>query len=205
MTPSASASTRLRPRSLAYLGTPAMSVPPLQALHAAGFDIRLVVTNPDRRRGRGSATQPSPVKEAATALGIPVSHEVDDVLTADVELGVVVAFGQIIRPHVLVNPRIVESDGEWSYEEGCLSIPGLSFEIIRPKVVHLVGLDLEGNEVSVEADELTARLFQHELDHLDGVLMTERMDPDTKKRALKEIRRIAERVEGPRERAGFFS
>ena len=108
-------------------------------------------------------------------------------------------------PHVLVNPRIVESDGEWSYEEGCLSIPGLSFEIIRPKVVHLVGLDLEGNEVSVEADELTARLFQHELDHLDGVLMTERMDPDTKKRALKEIRRIAERVEGPRERAGFFS
>ena len=108
-------------------------------------------------------------------------------------------------PHVLVNPRIVESDGEWSYEEGCLSIPGLSFEIIRPKVVHLVGLDLEGNEVSVEADELTARLFQHELDHLDGVLMTERMDPDTKKRALKEIRRITERVEGPRERAGFFS
>ncbi|HEX4902261.1 MAG TPA: methionyl-tRNA formyltransferase [Acidimicrobiales bacterium] len=92
---------RLRPRSLAYLGTPAMSVPPLEALHAAGFEIRLVVTNPDRRRGRGRATQPSPVKEAATALGIPVSHEVDDVLAADVDLGVVVAFGQIIRPHVL--------------------------------------------------------------------------------------------------------
>jgi len=108
-------------------------------------------------------------------------------------------------PHVLVNPRIVESDGEWTYEEGCLSIPGLSFEIVRPKVVHLVGVDLDGNEVSVEADELTARLFQHELDHLDGVLMTERMDPDTKKRALKEIRRMRERVEAPRERASFFS
>jgi peptide deformylase len=108
-------------------------------------------------------------------------------------------------PHVLVNPRIVESDGEWAYQEGCLSIPGLSFEIIRPKVVHLVGLDLDGNEVSLEADELTARLFQHELDHLDGVLMTERMDPDTKKRALKEIRALRERVEGPRERASFFS
>lgn len=99
-------------------------------------------------------------------------------------------------PRVLVNPRIVESDGEWAYEEGCLSIPGMSFEIIRPKQVHLVGLDLDGNEVSVEADELAARLFQHELDHLDGVLMTERMDPDTKKRALKEIRSMRERLDG---------
>lgn len=110
-------------------------------------------------------------------------------------------------PHVLVNPRIVESEGEWAYEEGCLSIPGLSFEIVRPKLVHIVGLDLDGNEVSIEADELQARLFQHELDHLDGVLMTERMDADTKKRALKEIRRIRDRaVEGDRrEPSSFFS
>ncbi|MGK2928286.1 MAG: peptide deformylase [Acidimicrobiales bacterium] len=98
------------------------------------------------------------------------------------------------EPAVLVNPRIVESRGEWTYEEGCLSIPGMSFEIVRPKEVHLVGFDLDGNEVSIEADELTARLFQHELDHLDGVLMTERMDPDTKKLALKEIRAMRERV-----------
>ena len=105
-----------------------------------------------------------------------------------------------------MNPRIVESDGEWTYEEGCLSIPGLSFAIVRPKVVHLVGLDLDGNEVSIEADELTARLFQHELDHLDGVLMTERMDADTKKQALKEIRRMRDRFEvAPREKTGFFS
>ena len=98
-------------------------------------------------------------------------------------------------PHVLINPRIVESRGEWTYEEGCLSIPGMSFEIVRPKEVHLVGIDLDGNEVSIEADELTARLFQHELDHLDGVLMTERMDPDTKKRALREIRAMRERLD----------
>lgn len=92
---------RLRPQSIAYLGTPAMSVPPLRALHEAGFDVCLVVTNPDRRRGRGGATQPSPVKEAAEALGIPVTHDVDDVVSAAADLGVVVAFGQIIRPHVL--------------------------------------------------------------------------------------------------------
>lgn len=90
-----------RPGSLVYLGTPAMSVPPLRALHQAGFDLRLVVTNPDSRRGRGGATQPSPVKAAATELGIPVSHEVDDVLATGAELGVVVAYGRIIRPHVL--------------------------------------------------------------------------------------------------------
>ncbi len=104
-------------------------------------------------------------------------------------------------PRVLVNPRIVESRGEWTYEEGCLSIPRLSFEIVRPKEVHLVGLDLDGNEVSVEADELTARLFQHELDHLDGVLMTERMDPDTKKRALKEIRSMRDRMDSDTQKA----
>ena len=98
-------------------------------------------------------------------------------------------------PHVLVNPRIVESRGEWTYEEGCLSIPHMSFEIVRPKEVHLVGHDLDGNEVSIEADELTARLFQHELDHLDGVLMTERMDPDTKKLALREIRAMRDRLD----------
>lgn len=97
----------MRPRSLVYLGTPAMSVPPLRALHGAGFDVRLVVTNPDTRRGRGSATAPSPVKAAAVELGIPVSHTVDDVLTARADLGVVVAFGRIIRPHVLAELAMV--------------------------------------------------------------------------------------------------
>ena len=95
-------------------------------------------------------------------------------------------------PQVLVNPEIVETRGEWSYHEGCLSIPGLSYEIIRPKEVHLRGYDLDGNEVNLEADELLARLFQHELDHLDGVLMTERMDKDTRKEAMRAIRAMRE-------------
>jgi peptide deformylase len=93
-------------------------------------------------------------------------------------------------PRSLVNPRIVESDGEWSFEEGCLSVPGLSWEITRPKQVHVVGLDLDGNELSIEADELEARLFQHELDHLDGVLLIERLDDDTRKQALKTLREL---------------
>jgi methionyl-tRNA formyltransferase len=86
---------------LAYLGTPAIAVPPLEALVAAGHEVVLVVTGVDKRRGRGNDTTPSPVKEAATRLGIPVSHVVDDVLAAGAELGVVVAFGRLIKPHVL--------------------------------------------------------------------------------------------------------
>jgi peptide deformylase len=91
-------------------------------------------------------------------------------------------------PEVLVNPEIRESGGEWVYEEGCLSVPGLAWEIVRPKVVHLVGRDLDGNEVSIEADELLARLFQHELDHLDGVLLLDRLDDETRRAAMKTIR-----------------
>ncbi len=90
---------------LVFLGTPDMAVPPLRALVADGHDIVLVVTRADKRRGRGAATAPSPVKAAAQELGLAVSHSVDDVLTAvrddGAELGVVVAFGQIIKPHVL--------------------------------------------------------------------------------------------------------
>lgn len=92
---------RRPPGRLVYLGTPAMSVPPLRALHDAGCSVDLVVTKADRRRGRGKGTSPSPVKAAALELGIPVSHDVDDVLDVGADLGVVVAFGQIIRPHVL--------------------------------------------------------------------------------------------------------
>jgi peptide deformylase len=90
--------------------------------------------------------------------------------------------------HTIINPRIVESDGEWVYDEGCLSVPGLSWEILRPNAVHLVGLDLDGNEVSIEATELEGRVFQHELDHLDGILLVERLNDDQRKEALKILR-----------------
>jgi methionyl-tRNA formyltransferase len=63
--------------------------------------VALVVTGVDKRRGRGGGPSPSPVKQAAERLGLAVSHDVDDVLSAGAELGVVVAFGRIIKPHVL--------------------------------------------------------------------------------------------------------
>ena len=92
-------------------------------------------------------------------------------------------------PEVIVNPEIVEASGEWVYDEGCLSVPGFHFEIVRPKLVTMRGLDLEGNEVVVEGDELLGRLIQHEIDHLDGVLLIDRLDPDARKAAMRDLRR----------------
>ncbi|HEY5266262.1 MAG TPA: peptide deformylase [Acidimicrobiales bacterium] len=92
-------------------------------------------------------------------------------------------------PHVVVNPVIVETSGEWTYEEGCLSVPGLSWEIVRPNQVHLKGFDLDGNELDIETEEYQGRIFQHECDHLDGVLLVERLTDEQKKEAKKILRK----------------
>lgn len=100
----------------------------------------------------------------------------------------------------IVNPVVVESDGEWVYDEGCLSIPGLYVEMLRPKRVLVRGVGLEGEAIEIEADELEARMFQHEIDHLQGVLMFDRMTPDQRKDALAEYRRLEEQAAAEAER-----
>ena len=124
---------------------------------------------------------------------IPAMYEAEGIGLAAPQVGIqkrlfVYDIGE--GPQTLVNPQIIESDGEWAFEEGCLSIPGLFFEIVRPKQVHLVGRDLEGKEISVEAEELLARLFQHELDHLDGVLLLDHLDRDQRKAAQRQWREM---------------
>lgn len=86
---------------IVYFGSPQSAVLPLQALHDAGHEIVLVVTGPDKRRGRGARTSPTPVKQAAQRLGLPVTSDMDDSLTVGAELGVVVAFGRIIPTRIL--------------------------------------------------------------------------------------------------------
>jgi peptide deformylase len=101
-------------------------------------------------------------------------------------------------PRTIVNPVVSDFDGEWEYEEGCLSVPGLYFRITRPKHVHITGYDLDGREVSIEAVDLEARLYQHELDHLDGRLLLELLDDDQRKAAMRELRQRAETNGGQR-------
>ncbi|MFV0316340.1 MAG: peptide deformylase [Microthrixaceae bacterium] len=109
---------------------------------------------------------------------------------------------------VLLNPEITGSDGEWVHEEGCLSIPGQHFEVVRPKQIGVRGIDIDGNEVEFEADELLSRLIQHELDHLDGVLVLDHLDEDTRRAAKKRLRemqmgQVVEPTPEPRKRRFF--
>lgn len=94
-------------------------------------------------------------------------------------------------PGVLINPRIVEASGEWTYEEGCLSVPGLFFPITRAEAVHIAGLDIDGNEVHHEGHELLGRVFLHEVDHLEGTLLLDRLDKATRKQAMRALRERA--------------
>jgi len=86
---------------LVYLGTPEAAVAPLRTLVAAGHEVVLVVTRPDKRRGRGSTLLPSPVKAAALELGLAVTDDLAACTTVEAELGVVVAYGRIIPVAVL--------------------------------------------------------------------------------------------------------
>lgn len=88
-------------RRIAYLGTPALAVPTLVALHDAGYEIPVVVSRADKRRGRGNDVEPSPVKAAALDLGLPVTTRMEAVVEADVDLAVVVAFGLLIPAALL--------------------------------------------------------------------------------------------------------
>ena len=88
----------------------------------------------------------------------------------------------------LVNPRLTLSEETQDGDEGCLSIPGLAFDCRRALRVVAHGFDMHGEPVTVEGSELLARAIQHETDHLDGILFVERLDPQTRKEAMRAIR-----------------
>jgi peptide deformylase len=96
---------------------------------------------------------------------------------------------------VILNPEIVESDGEQLEEEGCLSIPGFSERVLRPKRVVIKGVDLEGRDLVLEGTDLLARAFCHELDHLNGVLFLEHLSFLKRDLIRRRIRKLAKRDE----------
>lgn len=83
------------------------------------------------------------------------------------------------KPIALINPVIVKAEGEQIGQEGCLSIPGLYGDVKRAEYVEIEGLDRRGREVTVEMEGLAARVAQHEVDHLDGVLFIDKVDMAT--------------------------
>ena len=148
-----------------------------------------------------------PVEEFSTAL----QRLVDDMLETMYEApGVGLAAPQIgvskrvfvadvgDGPLVMVNPVIVERSGSWTFEEGCLSVPGRFWPMKRHGFARAVGADASGEEVAIEGDELLGRVLQHEIDHLEGVLLIERLPRGIRKQALRELREEALGLQGTR-------
>ena len=91
-------------------------------------------------------------------------------------------------PFVMVNPEIVERSGKWKFEEGCLSVPGRYWTIKRADYARAEGLGLDGEPVMFEGDELMGRVLQHEIDHLNGILLLEHLPSRTRRSVLSELR-----------------
>ena len=98
------------------------------------------------------------------------------------------------KPLALINPKIIEKSEETIiYEEGCLSIPDQRAEVIRPRRITIEFQDTDFNNHTIDADNLLARVLQHEYDHLQGILFTDLVDEETKKRLKKPLSKIKKR------------
>jgi peptide deformylase len=84
-----------------------------------------------------------------------------------------------MKPSALINPRVVKAEGSVVGEEGCLSIPGLYGDVTRPEFVEVEAMDRKGRMMTLELEGLPARVVQHEIDHLDGILFIDKVDPAT--------------------------
>ena len=112
---------------------------------------------------------------AANQIGVSLRVAVFDVQD---ELG----------PRVMINPDLVEVSGEWDHEEGCLSVPGHYWEIKRPGFARVRALGIDGDPVEYAGDGLLGRVLQHEIDHLDGKLLMDRLEKPVRKKALRDLR-----------------
>ena len=117
---------------------------------------------------------------AAPQVGAPLR-----IFVADVTVGQ--RAGNLI---VMINPVFVERDGMQLEEEGCLSVPGFNATVVRPARAVVRGFDREGNEQTVEARDLLARAFQHEMDHLDGTVFVDRLRGIKKEIILRKIQKL---------------
>jgi peptide deformylase len=102
---------------------------------------------------------------------------------------IVISDEQTREARVLVNPQLVGQEGSMTAEEGCLSIPGVFAPVTRAAWVRVEARDLDARPITLEGRGLLARVLQHELDHLDGVLFIDRLDPVTRDRIKRKIKK----------------
>jgi peptide deformylase len=111
---------------------------------------------------------------------IETMHEADGVGLAAVQVGIlkrVIVYDiyDDTGAKALINPEIIEESGEQIDVEGCLSLPNRNGEVLRPKKVVVKGMDIKGNNVEIVAEDLLARVFCHEIDHLNGILFIDKV------------------------------
>lgn len=162
-------------------------------------DIRLYGDPVLRRKAHPIETIDGGVRALAEDM-VETMYEADGVGLAAPQIGLSVRMLVADADHaedrstarVFINPEIVERDGEWKFEEGCLSIPGIRAEIVRPERIVVRYLDLDGVEHTEEMHELWARVLQHEVDHLDGKLFIDYLSPIKKSLLRKTLKELEE-------------
>lgn len=156
-------------RPLRYIGDPVLKTP---SAEVTTFDDKLRRLVDDLIE---NVKLPGRAGLAAPQIGVGL--RVFSYFTGEDELGYV------------INPRIVEvSDDLQDGEEGCLSVPDLSYPLQRPWFARCVGVDVEGNEIEVAGEGLLARALQHETDHLDGMLYLDRLPKTVRRTAMRDVR-----------------
>lgn len=161
-------------------------------------DILKICTYPDkvlRRRADIIEEIDEEVLETARRMAITMHENAGAGLAApqvgvSSKLIVINPTGEPEDQQILINPTIVERRGDMEGVEGCLSVPGVSGIVRRSAQVTVVGYDLDGNEVEIKAADFLARVLQHEIDHLEGMLLIDRMKPESRievREALKSL------------------
>jgi peptide deformylase len=125
---------------------------------------------------------------SAPGIGLAASQVGLNICLATIDLSVGEDPSQLI---VICNPEIVSSNGEQRSEEGCLSIPEFTDKVVRPRGMIVRGQDLHGEEIRFEAQELLARCFSHEIDHLNGILFIDRLSSLKKTLIRNKIKKLA--------------
>ena len=161
------------------------------------LDIRLYGDPVLRRKAESVVEIDDEIRELAADM-IDTMYEAEGVGLAAPQIGlsirIIVADAEHGEgggsPRVFVNPEILEKDGEWRFEEGCLSIPGIRADVVRPERIVLRFQDLDGQEHVEEMHEIWARILQHEIDHLEGKLFIDYLSQIKKTLIRKTLREL---------------
>jgi len=157
-----------------------------------------IVTLGDERLGKHSILVPDFDGEIESLI-----EQMFETMHANKGVGLAaVQVGKLIRlfithlpkdvPRVFVNPEVIETSVDLgSFEEGCLSVPEVNADIIRPMQVKVQAWNIKGRPFSMDADDMLARVIQHEFDHLNGMLFIDRVDPKKRERLVKQYENIS--------------